>query len=260
MAILESRLQTGLAWAKESYALFKQAPSKWMLLALAYVGFFMILPSIPGMQFVSILIWPIFIAIAIRLFRSVDQKTNETISRVFLLVQPKLVTLMLLGVVCLVYCVLVNFILLSDIKVLTKLSQAGESLTPAQVEAAMPNLMPFVMKLLLLLTPMLMATWFSPMLIVFNQYPLVKAIKSSIAGSIQHMIAMSVAWLVITLAIVCLMLVAAVLAAILSAMMPTMVQVLMTLVLFGCMLFASALMLAFQYISYRDIFRAAPGT
>ena len=230
MAILESRVQTGMAWAKESYALFKQAPRKWMLLALVYVGLFMILPSIPGLELLAILIWPAFIAIAARLFRATDMKTDETLSRIFALVQPKLTTLMLLGMVCLIYCVLVNFILLSDIKVLSKLAQAGESLTPAQVEAVMGNFMPFVMKLVLLLIPMLMATWFSPMLIAFNQYPLVKAIKSSIAGSIQHMMAMSIAWLVLTLAIVLLMLIAAMLAGLLSVMMPTMVQGSMMLV------------------------------
>jgi len=32
---------------------------------------------------------------------------------------------------------------------------------------------------------------------------------------------------------------------------------LMSLVVFGCLLLATALMLAFQYVSYRDVFRAA---
>ena len=65
MAILESRTQTGLSWVKESLALFKTSPRKWLLLALAYVGFFMMLPSVPGLQFlafVSILLWPVFLA------------------------------------------------------------------------------------------------------------------------------------------------------------------------------------------------------
>ena len=53
MAILESRTQTGLSWVKESVALFKTAPRKWLLLALAYVGFFMMLPSVPGLQILA---------------------------------------------------------------------------------------------------------------------------------------------------------------------------------------------------------------
>ena len=43
MAILESRTKTGLSWVKESIALFKTAPRQWLLLALVYVGLFMIL-------------------------------------------------------------------------------------------------------------------------------------------------------------------------------------------------------------------------
>jgi hypothetical protein len=34
-------------------------------------------------------------------------------------------------------------------------------------------------------------------------------------------------------------------------------EMLMSLVVFGCLLLATALMLAFQYLSYRDVFRAA---
>ena len=63
MAIQESSTKTGISWVKESVDLFKTAPRKWLSLALAYVGLFVLLPSIPGLRiffaFVSILIWPI---------------------------------------------------------------------------------------------------------------------------------------------------------------------------------------------------------
>ena len=63
MAILQSRTQTGISWIKESIALFKTAPRKWLMLALAYLSLFVMLPSIPVLQFfafLSVLIWPIF--------------------------------------------------------------------------------------------------------------------------------------------------------------------------------------------------------
>jgi len=44
---------------------------------------------------------------------------------------------------------------------------------------------------------------------------------------------------------------------IVGALIPGMAQLLMSLLVFGCLLLASALMLAFQYVSYRDVFRAA---
>jgi len=48
-----------------------------------------------------------------------------------------------------------------------------------------------------------------------------------------------------------------VVAGLISSMVPMLGQMLMSLVVFGCLLLATALMLAFQYVSYRDVFRAA---
>jgi hypothetical protein len=104
---------------------------------------------------------------------------------------------------------------------------------------------------------MIMATWFSPMLIAFNNYTVIKAIKSSIAGSLQYMLAMGVAWLLLTLGIFALLMIAGIFMALISSSLPILGQLVMPAVVFGSLLLATALMLAFQYVSYRDVFRAA---
>ena len=100
MAILESRTKTGMSWVKESIDLFKTAPRKWLLLALAYVGIFMMLPSIPGLQFfafISVLIWPVFLAIAMMMYRNADMKKQQNLRDVILHIQPRISQLMALG-------------------------------------------------------------------------------------------------------------------------------------------------------------------
>jgi hypothetical protein len=259
MAILESRTQTGISWVRESFAIFKQSPRKWMLLALVYVGLFMMLPSLPGFQafaIVTILIWPIFIAIAIRIYRNAELKTPEMLSNIIKLMQPKMTSLMLLGVVCLLYGIVVNFILNSDIQGLAAVTQGKSEIDESAMMALLQKMLPFLLKLTLFLVPLMMATWFSPMLIAFNNYSLGKAIKSSLAGTLQYMIALSVSWLILTSGIILLMLFAGILVGILGALIPTMAQLLMSVLVFGTLLLASALMLAFQYVSYRDVFRA----
>jgi hypothetical protein len=259
MAILESRTQTGISWVRESFAIFKQSPRKWMLLALAYVGLFMMLPSLPGFQafaIVTILIWPIFIAIAIRMYRNAELKTPEMLSNILKLMQPKMTSLMLLGVVCLLYGIVVNFILNSDIQGLAAITQGKSEIDESSMMALLQKMLPFLLKLTLFLVPLMMATWFSPMLIAFNNYSLGKAIKSSLAGTLQYMIALSVTWLMLTSGIILLMLFAGIVVGILGALIPTMAQLLMSVLVFGTLLLASALMLAFQYVSYRDVFRA----
>jgi hypothetical protein len=260
MAIHESRTRTGISWVTESIALFKTAPRKWLMLALAYVGLFMMLPSIPGLQFfafISVLIWPVFLAIAIALYRNADMKKQQNLSEIINNVQPKMTQLIGLGCSCLLYAAMVSFLLNSDIEGLVALTQNKAEMTESQVLALMQKMVPFLLKLTLLLIPLMMATWFSPMLIAFNNYPLVKAIKSSIAGSLQYMIALAASWLLLSVGIIALMLIVGIVAGIISNLVPVLGQMLMSIVVFGCLLLATALMLAFQYVSYRDVFRAA---
>jgi hypothetical protein len=260
MAILQSRTQTGISWVKESVALFNTAPRKWLSIALVYVGLFMMLPSVPGLQFfalISILIWPVFLAIALAIYRNAEMKKQQTVGEIITQIQPKISQLVALGGACLLYAVLVSFILNSDLQGLEALVGNKEKMTESQMLAFLQKMFPLLLKLTLLLIPLMMATWFAPMLIAFNNYNLVKAIKSSIAGSIQYMVALGAAWMLLTGGIILLMLVVGIVVGLISAMLPMLGQMLMSIILFGALLLATALMLAFQYISYRDVFRAA---
>jgi type III secretory pathway component EscS len=151
----------------------------------------------------------------------------------------------------------VSFFLNNDIQALVELAQNKEKMTESQMAAFLQKMLPFMLKLALLLTPLMMATWFSPMLIAFNNYDLVKAIKSSIAGSLQYMIALATAWIVLSGGIVILMLTVGIAVGIVGSLVPALAQMLTSFLIFGCLLLATALMLAFQYVSYRDVFRAA---
>jgi hypothetical protein len=260
MAILQSRTQTGISWVKESVALFNTAPRKWLSVALVYVGLFMMLPSIPGLQFfafISILIWPVFLAIALALYRNAEMKKQQTVGEIITQIQPKISQLVALGGACLLYAVLVSFVLNSDLQGLEALIGNKEKMTESQMLAFLQKMFPLLLKLTLLLIPLMMATWFAPMLIAFNNYNLVKAITSSIAGSIQYMVALGAAWILLTGGIILLMLVVGIVVGLISAIVPVLGQMLMSIILFGALLLATALMLAFQYISYRDVFRAA---
>jgi hypothetical protein len=260
MAILQSRTQTGISWVKESIALFNSAPRKWLSVALVYVGLFMMLPSIPGLQFfalISILIWPVFLAIALALYRNAEMKKQQTVGEIVTQIQPKISQLVALGGACLLYAVLVSFVLNSDLQGLEALVGNKEKMTESQMLEFLQKMFPLMLKLTLLLIPLMMATWFAPMLIAFNNYNLVKAIKSSIAGSIQYMVALGAAWILLTGGIILLMLVVGIVVGLISAIVPVLGQMLMSIILFGALLLATALMLAFQYISYRDVFRAA---
>lgn len=260
MAILQSRTRTGISWVTESIALFRQAPRQWLSLALVYLGLFVLLPSIPGLQllaFVTILIWPIFIAVAMRFYRNVEVKKTENLQAIMQLIQPRMRLLTLLGLVHLLYFVLVSLLVSSDMQVLSGILERQQEMDEQELAAALQTMMPIFFKLVLLFIPLMIISWFSPMLIAFNQYPLGKAIKSSIAGCLQYIIALVAAWLLLSAAMMTLMMAASVLAGFFAMVMPVIAQFLVSTIVFGCFLIGIALTLAFQYVSYRDIFRAA---
>jgi len=260
MAILESRTKTGMSWATESLALFKQAPRKWMLLALTYIVIYMLIPSIPGLQilaFVAILMWPVFIVIAMRYYRNAEYQKSERLADVIQLIQPKMKKLLTLGLVNLIYFVGVSIVLSGDLQSLEQIMNKQTELTDQERVAALQTMMPVFLKLALMFIPLMLAVWYAPMLIAFNDYSVMKSLKSSIAGSIQYMLSMTVTWVLLSTGVILLMMMATVVAGLFSFMQPAIAQTLMTLFLFACMLVSIALMLAFQYVSYRDVFRAA---
>jgi hypothetical protein len=261
MAILESRTKTGISWVGESIVLFKQAPRKWLLLALIYLGVFVFIPSFPSLQlfaFITILIWPIFIAIAMRLYRNEEFQKQESLSSMMQLIQPKVHKLLLLGLINLLYFILVSMLLSSDVQVMVDIMETQSTMTNQEVMLAWQTMMPILLKLTVLCIPLMMAVWFAPMLITFNDYSVMKSIKSSVAGSLQYVVAMTAAWLLLSVGIIALMLAASVFAGLFAFMHMAFAQSLMTLLVFGALLISIALTLAFQYVSYRDIFRAAP--
>ena len=259
MAILESRTKTGLNWVRETISLFKKSPNKWLLLALSYVAIFMMMPSIPGLQFsafLTVLVWPVFIAVAMRLYQNADIGRVENLGETLKSIQAKLSPLVLLGFLCLAYAALIGILLGSDFQAIAQISHKSGQISNSEAESILQKVIPLMLKVILFSAPLLMATWFSPMLVAFNNYSLIKAIKSSIAGSLQYFLSLGVSWLLLAILVIGLVLISGLLLGFIGALIPFFAKLLMPMLLFGSLLLASALMLGFQYISYRDVYRA----
>ncbi|MFM9913355.1 MAG: BPSS1780 family membrane protein [Methylophilaceae bacterium] len=254
---MRSKFKIGYNWATTSFSLLKKQPQKWALVALAYVLLFIVLPGFPGfptlVKLAFILSWPISLALIIGLFREADYGGNATLSDIINNIKPQMSKLLTLGGLCLLYGVLVSMVTKGDAAALEVLS--GTGVTP---DIIFTRTLPLLAKLLLLLAPMLMATWFAPPLIAYGHYSVIRAIKTSLAGSLQYAISLGSAWLVVTFYIMLGMVAVSVLIGLLSLLIKSPAQVLVELIVFACLLLATAWTLAFQYISYRDIFDPVP--
>lgn len=244
-----------IRWNKESFLLFKKTPNQSLMLSLTYLFIFMLLPSIPMVQvfsIASILIWPIFLVFAVNFYKIHDKNKNETFLAVYEKIKPRLLTLLALGLICLTYAGIVTMVLNSEMQHFIKLSENNNELANV-----INNFLPMIGKLILLLLPLLMGTWFSPMLIVYNHYSLFKSIKSSIAGSLMYIIPLGLSWLIFSTTAILFMLSCGVLIGSLTSFFPNIGSSLMGAVIFFALLVITSVMFAFQYISYRDIFKTA---
>jgi hypothetical protein len=228
-----------------------------MLSALVYVILFMVLPALPMLpvllKLLVGLLWPCFLVLVIGMFREADGQRDTELGDMFDEIKPQIGKLVALGGVCLVYGLLVSWLTKGDVDALE--AMGNTQVTPEAVLTHLTQSLPLVLKLILLLSPLLMATWFSPMLIAFENYPLPKAIKSSLAGCLQYLVALGAGWLMVTVFMMLGMMTLGLLVGMLAAISETLGLGLMSLVLFGSLLMATAWMLAFQYVSYRDVYK-----
>ena len=244
-----------IRWNKESFLLFKKTPNQSLMLSLTYLFIFMLLPSVPMVQvfsIASILIWPIFLLFAVNFYKIHDKNKNETFLAVYEKIKPRLLTLLALGLICLTYAGIVTMVLNSEMQHFIQLSENNNELANV-----INNFLPMIGKLILLLLPLLMGTWFSPMLIVYNHYSLFKSIKSSIAGSLMYIIPLGLSLLIFSTTAILFMLSCGVLIGSLASFFPNIGSSLMGAVIFFALLVITSVMFAFQYISYRDIFKTA---
>jgi len=241
-----------IKWINDSISLFRQKPAMCMLLALSYVAIG-ITPAIGGLpipiKLLAILSLPSFQLMVINFYLELDKGRQPRLAGLFNLIKPYIGKLVILGGICLVYSALASALTSSDLATLNTMMQDG-----SDNEAIATKFLPLMLKVLLLLAPLLMATWFAPMLIVHHQFSIFRAIKSSIAGSLYSALSLGIAWAILTLAFAVAMTLIGAVVAIVAAISQHAAEALASLILINCFLVATALMLAFQYVSYRDVF------
>lgn len=257
MSEQSSSVKTGLSWVTASLQIFLLSPSKWLLLALAYVAIFVVLPSLPHMPvliaLLVILFWPCFIALAIGLYREADQGRNTELTDLFQQIKPRMGMLIALGGICLVYGILVGMFTNGDTQVLGEL--INQKADPRQI---LTQALPLMAKVLIFFTPLLMATWFSPMLIAYQEFSVLEAIKHSLWASWRNLVTLGVAWLVLTLALVLVMLVMGIVVGLVAVISQALSTILMVLLLLCSLLVGTSFMFAIQYFSYRHVYYQQP--
>ena len=241
-------------WVTQSLILIKVNFKLTLLLGSTYIFAYLLIPTIPGLSLISpflIIIWPISTMIFINYFRLAQNNKEFEFKDLLKIEKQNLRSLTYLGLICLFYSLFISLILSPDLKDI--LALANESEMKGNIYN---NSVSLITKFIILAIPILMATWFSPILISYHNFGLIKAIKSSFAGVLVSIVPILIAWIILLggfISLVFLMIM-------IFTMLGASENIFMSYVLiFSCMIVLAAYiasLFSFQFITYKDIFKS----
>ena len=112
------------------------------------------------------------------------------------------------------------------------------------------------MKLILISIPFFMATWFSPLLITYNQYTVIKAIKSSLAGTLMFSIPLLLGWVILSSSFIIVIFFISLFFSSLSFLGQNLISFLSSLFLLISLTAYISILFIYQYVTYKDIFES----
>ncbi len=225
----------GFQWVVEGFRLYRKTP---LLLSAAFAllfGVVMALVLIPLVgSSLSELASPLMVAGFMAAYRALDSGNELELPQFLAGVQGPLIPLMTIGAVQLMGGLLIGQTMLAmgfDPEALMAAARDGKA-TPEELQAVLNQAMPAMLTGLALFTPLIMATWFAPALILFGGARPTTALGVSLKAVIRNWAAMLVNGLALGMLLI------------LAALVPLLLGLLVAMpVLFGSL-----------YASYQAIF------
>jgi hypothetical protein len=169
-------------WIVEGYALLRKSPGIWILIVLILYVLLALLVRIPLLGIVFMLLVPVFLAGLMQGCRDLDAGGKLSALYLFSGFQRNTVHLITLGGMSLVgnLLLVMLFITLSGDAVTAIMKQASAGkIDPALAQAAAPRIMTATLVVSILSLPLLMALWFAPMLVYFDNLRPVRSLVVS---------------------------------------------------------------------------------
>ena len=181
----------GWQWVVQGFALFRKNPLIWLALFAVYLIIVLVLSVIPMVgPLVSMLLSPVFSAGFLLGCKALEQGEELELAHLFAGFRSNTAQLITVGGVYLVGNVVVAGIvmLLGSGTLLNMGLLANPQPDPALLAGALGGMMLALLGGLFLLVPLLMAYWFAPALVVFDNMHAVDAMKLSFAACWRNMV------------------------------------------------------------------------
>lgn len=167
-------------WVREGWRVFRQSAIVWAGMTAAVFLAILFIAQIPwlGKYLVEVLS-PFLVAGYMAACRVAEKDEPVTFLHLAAGFQSARVPLLVVGVIYLLGALLVDQVMRlvggQGLQELAQLAQQPADLTPEQANAMLGTALPGLLAGMLLFTPLLMATWFAPALVLFDGYQPVNA-------------------------------------------------------------------------------------
>ena len=254
--------RNGIVWLRRAYAMFRAAPLRWLLLLFSYyllIGLLELGPVQAVGQFVAPLLKPVFAVGFLAAAWSQERGIAPRFEHLFRGFRSNLLALVPLGAAFLVgiTLALIATALVDDGRLMALISGAEKPTEEALASGPVQLAMLFGA---VCAVPSLLALWFAPALVVFNDAGAVRALGTSLRAAIANWRPIGV----YCLAVIVLGLVLPILAISIAHLFGDAVAGLVALFVVVPYLFTFVAALHISdYVSYRDVFHAdeaPPGT
>jgi uncharacterized membrane protein len=187
---MESRsvaIGNGLQWIAAGWQFFRRSPLMWVALSVALVFIWLLLLRIPKLgPLLFNLLFPVFFAGLMLGCRALEQGKKLDMSYLFAGFRENASALVTVGGIYLVGMLIVLAVIFGSSDALPKLPEKPTPEDVAMFQNTLKKMTGPILSGIVLYIPLMMLTWFAPLLIIFRKMPALAALKASFTACIQN--------------------------------------------------------------------------
>lgn len=183
----------GWEWIAEGFQLFRKVPMVWILLCTTLLLIAATLGLIPTAgQFIFTLLSPVFLAGLMIGCRTLERGGQLEIAHLFAGFRHAGPLVTIGGIYLVGQVLIVGIFMLVGGDVLMSLLLEGKRVDENELKNVSGDMLSASLVALTLSIPLLMATWFAPLLTVFNEMPPVEAMRTSFFACVKNIVAFQI--------------------------------------------------------------------
>lgn len=190
MEIHQFNAKQGWQWIISGFYLFRKAPLIWVLTSFTMLLVAVTLAIVPLLgQFIFTLISPVFLAGIMFGCRELDQNREFELFHLFVAFKTNAAPLITIGGIYLIGQVLiVGIVMMIGGSMMADMLLYGKRVDESELMGVSSNILTALLVAITLSIPLLMAAWFSPLLVVFHNVPPVIAMQRSFFACLRNFI------------------------------------------------------------------------